>query len=170
MERTSTAESTRYHGTHSPNVGFRERIHHLTWAWYASTMATGGIALLIHETPHRFRGLDTIGTIVFIFDTVVFFLTTIGIVTRFALFQGTLRGSLTHTSEALFFPTFWLSIANIINNIASYGIPHCGPWLVTVLRVLFWIYTALTLLSAWREISAESMTVSLTSPSDLLKY
>jgi tellurite resistance protein TehA-like permease len=37
---------------------------------------------------------------------------------------------------------------NILGSIQVYGVPHCGPWLVTTLRVLFWIYAACTFLSA----------------------
>jgi tellurite resistance protein TehA-like permease len=52
--------------------------------------------------------------------------------------------SLQHPTESLFFPTFWISIVNILSNIQSYGVPKCGDWLVVTMRVLFWIYLALT--------------------------
>ena len=35
-------------------------------------MATGGLALLISEQPHTFRGLSVLGNIVFILDLIIF--------------------------------------------------------------------------------------------------
>jgi hypothetical protein len=37
-------------------IGFRQRIKHFTFAWFLSTMSTGGLALALAETPHKFRG------------------------------------------------------------------------------------------------------------------
>ena len=67
-------------------------------------MSTGGIALLLAVTPHRFRGLTTIGTIIFIFDVVLFLLLTSLILTRFYLFPGTFIQSIYHQTEGLFIP------------------------------------------------------------------
>lgn len=53
-------------------VSIRSRVHHVTWNWFSCTMATGGLALLISEQPHTFRGLITLGEIVFIVDLILF--------------------------------------------------------------------------------------------------
>jgi hypothetical protein len=37
-------------------IGIRERLKHFTFAWFLSTMSTGGLALAIAETPHQFPG------------------------------------------------------------------------------------------------------------------
>lgn len=37
-------------------VGLRDRLKHFTWAWFTSTMSTGGLAIALAETPHRFNG------------------------------------------------------------------------------------------------------------------
>jgi C4-dicarboxylate transporter/malic acid transport protein len=130
------------------NIGIRDRIHHLTWAWFTTTMSTGGIALVLAYTPHRFRGLTTIGEIVFLLDLVFFCAISSGITARFVMFPKALVASLQHPTESLFFPTFWISIANIISNIQIYGVPRVGSWLAEVVRVLFWIYVTCTFLVA----------------------
>ncbi|OBR09633.1 C4-dicarboxylate transporter/malic acid transporter [Colletotrichum higginsianum IMI 349063] len=149
-------------------VSFRERIHHFTFAWYTLTMSTGGIALLLGQTPHRFRGLDTIGLVVFLLDVVLIFLITAALCLRFSFFRKTPAKAITHPSEALFIPTFFLSIAAALSNIQHYAVPKCGPWLVVTMRVCFWVYLVVTfflsvgmyhlLFTGRRRLSLDSMT------------
>lgn len=114
-------------------------------------MSTGGIALLLHSTPHRFPGLTTIGKVVFVFDIVVFLCIVAGITTRFTLAPGSLQKSMLHPTEALFFPTAWLALVNIFSCIQVYAAPACGPWLIVTVRVLFWLYAALTFaIAVWQ--------------------
>ncbi|KAI0383234.1 voltage-dependent anion channel [Hypomontagnella monticulosa] len=127
---------------------FLARLEHYTWANYTFPMSTGGIALLLAEQGFIFPGLQTIGKVVYVFDLVIFTLTTAAITYRFVKFPGTLKASITHPTEALFMGTSTLSVASIIAGIARYGIPSCGPWLVTVYRVLFWIYFLVTFILA----------------------
>lgn len=135
--------------SHSPtSLPFRERIKHLTWAWFTLTMSTGGLALLLHSTPHRFRGLEIIGKAVFVLNLIFFICLLGGIVCRFVISPRALKLSLMHPTESLFFPCFLLSIATILANSAVYGIPSTGSWLPAVLRVCFWLYLALSTLSA----------------------
>ncbi|KAH8673282.1 voltage-dependent anion channel [Xylariales sp. PMI_506] len=113
-------------------------------------MATGGLALLLSEQSqaYPFRGLQTIGKVVYIFDLCAFTLVTTAIVYRFTRFPGTLKASIVHPTEGFFLGTSQLSMASIIAGIARYGIPACGPWLVVAYRVLFWLYFAITLMLA----------------------
>lgn len=124
------------------------RIEHFTWAWFTLTMSTGGFALLLGSQPHTFRGLLTIGKIVYVFDLVLFVLVCAAITTRFIHFPGTRMKSLTHPTESLFFPTFFLSMASILVGMHTYGFPWTGNWLKVTYRVLFWIYFAITFVSS----------------------
>ncbi|KAI1878259.1 uncharacterized protein JN550_000441 [Neoarthrinium moseri] len=135
---------------HSDPGRILNRLKHWTWANYTFPMATGGVALLLSEQTqaYKFDGLQTIGKVVYIFDLFIFTMVTAAIVCRFCMFPGTLKASITHPTEGLFLGTSTLSLASIIAGIARYGIPACGPWLVTVYRVLFWIYFAITFLIA----------------------
>lgn len=49
-------EKQEEHGNNSPAIGVRERVKHVTWAWFLSTMSTGGLSIALAETPHKFRG------------------------------------------------------------------------------------------------------------------
>lgn len=111
-------------------------------------MSTGGISLLLSRTPHRFPGLTVLGKIVYIFDLLIFLALSICITTRFVLSPRSLRLSLLHPTEALFFPTFSLALVIILIGAEEYGSGSVGVWLETAERVLFWIYCAGTFLMA----------------------
>jgi len=108
-------------------------------------MSTGAIAVVLANTPNRFSGLEVIGKIFFILDLILFVLFSIAMLLRAFWFPRRFLASLHHPVEGLFFGSYWVSVSLILNCIQSYGVPSCGPWLVTTLRVLFWMYCAIVL-------------------------
>ncbi|KAF1996234.1 C4-dicarboxylate transporter/malic acid transport protein-like protein [Amniculicola lignicola CBS 123094] len=139
-------EETREQGQ-TKIVGFRERVRHFTWAWFTSTMSTGGLALLIANTPHKFHGLYTIGLIIF-FLNIILFLTLSTLMALRAYFDlPRFLKSFAHPPEGFFFGSFWLSIATIIGGIQVFGISQgpAYPWLINTVRVLYWMYAGITL-------------------------
>lgn len=135
-------------------------------------MSTGGIALLLAATPHRFTGLETIGKIVFLFDLVLFLTICAGISIRFIMKPERLTKSLLHPTEALFFPTFWLALVDVLGGIQEYGVPSTGEWLVVVMRVCFWIYVALTFITGVLQylhlFNAKKLTIQSMTPGWIL--
>jgi tellurite resistance protein TehA-like permease len=117
------------------------------FSWFTCTQSTGGVAVVLSECPKQFDGLQTIGTIVFIFNLVVFVIFNVLMIARYIINPAKIRTSLTQAPECFFYGSWWLSIAVSIMCMSRYGVPHCGPWLVVTIRVLFWIYAACTLLS-----------------------
>ncbi|KAJ5245952.1 hypothetical protein N7468_000935 [Penicillium chermesinum] len=143
-------------------------------AWFTLPMSTGGLTLLLSPEmqPHTFRGLQTIGKVVYIIDLVIFTSLVAAISYRFIRWPKTLPRSLSQPRESMFVCTMFLSLASIIAAIARYGIPSCGPWLVVTYRVLFWIYFAVTFCVAvvfylWLFISAELQVENMTPAWDL---
>lgn len=109
-------------------------------------MSTGGIALLLASTPHRFPGLTTIGKVVYIFDLVIFVAIVAAITARFTITPASFSKAISHPTEMLFIPTSFLSLVSIFSGAQIYGVPSTGPWLPVALRVLFWIYVGATFL------------------------
>lgn len=130
------------------HLTLRERLKHFTFAWYAFTMSTGGVAFTMSVLPNRFAGLTGLGTAIFVANLFLFTGVTITITARFIMHPGTFTHAFTNPHEGFFFATFWLSLATMITNTTAYGIPNSGPWLITALRIAFWIYTALVTLVA----------------------
>ena len=116
-----------------------------TWANFTCTQSTGGVAILLSESPHQFRGLQVAGVVVFILNLVMFALFTTAMVCRFVQRPSSLRKSVTKPPEAYFTGSLWLSMAAIIMCMQRFGVPHAGPWLIVTIRVLFWTYAAITL-------------------------
>ncbi|KAI8942426.1 hypothetical protein NX059_000498 [Plenodomus lindquistii] len=123
-------------------VGLRDRLAHFTWPWFAATMSTGALAVVLGNTTNTFTGLQTIGKVVYIFDIVLFLLFTGLMVTRFVLVPRKLFASLHHPVEGLFFGTYWVSLALILNGAYVYGNTETGNWLNKGLEVTFWMYCA----------------------------
>ncbi|KAK3186398.1 hypothetical protein K4F52_004936 [Lecanicillium sp. MT-2017a] len=124
-------------------IGIYQRSLRITWQWFPVTMSTGAMASLIGQQPFKFRGLMAIGAIFYIVNLVCF-VTFLGlIIARFARKRHAFLTSLHHPSESFFFGAFWVSVALVINGMQVYGVPHCGPWLIKAIRVIYWLYFAL---------------------------
>lgn len=123
--------------------------HHLldrfTWANFTCTQSTGGVAVLLSETPHRFRGLQIAAVVVFILNLVLFVGFTAAMIARFVQRPSSFRRSVTKPPEAYFTGSFWLSIATVIICMHRFAVPHAGPWVLVAVRVLFWTYAAISL-------------------------
>ncbi|KAL5114797.1 hypothetical protein ACEQ8H_007290 [Pleosporales sp. CAS-2024a] len=105
-------------------------------------MSTGSLAIVLGNTPNRFTGLQTIGTIVYLVDIVLFLVFAGLMMTRFCLVPRKLIASLHHPVEGLFHGTFWVSVALILNGAYVFGRSESGSWLRQALQVFFWIYCA----------------------------
>ncbi|QDS75700.1 hypothetical protein FKW77_007892 [Venturia effusa] len=131
-------------------IGWKQRIKHFTWTWFTMTMATGGIANVIHAIPEPFRipHLYALGAIFFILNMVLFVFNIAMISIRFHLYPRTFRASFLHPTESLFVPAAIISFGTILINITQYGVGKTGPWLEQTMIVMFWIYCALAILTS----------------------
>ncbi len=120
----------------------KERISHFTWPWFACTMSTGAIAVVLGKAPYRFTGLDTIGKIFFIFDLILLITFSILLSIRFGMRPTVAIRSLYHPAEGLFFGAFWVSIALVLNCAEIYGGTSSAGWLTRALEICFWLYSA----------------------------
>ncbi|KAI0485026.1 voltage-dependent anion channel [Xylariaceae sp. FL0804] len=131
-----------------PKLGFRQRLHHFTWAWFTLPMSTGGLALLIFAQPHQFPGLKEIGLVVYIVNIIIFALLTGLMLARFLMHHGDFYRSVSHEREGFFLPTFFLTLATLITGTHRYAIPADDETLQWAVATAFWGYVAVTLIVA----------------------
>ncbi|KAJ5543144.1 hypothetical protein N7461_009147 [Penicillium sp. DV-2018c] len=129
--------------TASGELGWKKRIRHVTWAYFTLTMATGGLANVLYYVPFRFKGLSTIGIVIFLINIALYLLIWTAMFIRFYNFPYTFKASLMHPTESLFVPASLVSFGTILINISQYGPEHTGPWLMRAVCILFWIDAAL---------------------------
>lgn len=101
-------------------AGFRDRISCYTWTWFTMTMATGGIANVLHSSqlsltpfihtsnnaavPYRSDWLRIIGVVFFLFNVGLFLVNCLLITLRFRLNPGSFTSAFKSPSESLFVP------------------------------------------------------------------
>ncbi|OGE48796.1 hypothetical protein PENARI_c026G04881 [Penicillium arizonense] len=127
-------------------LGWKKRIRHVTWAYFTLTMATGGLANVFYQVPFQFKGLYTIGVVVFLINIALYLLIWGLLLLRFYCFPYTFRASMMHPTESLFIPAAIVSFGTILINVSQYGPEHAGPWLMRAVCVLFWIDAALAVM------------------------
>ena len=109
-------------------------------AWFACTMSTGALAVVLGQSPYRFRGLDIIGKFVYILNVILLLAFTAAITARFAMKPIVIIRSLHHPTEGLFYGAFWVSPSLVLTGAQVYGVPSSGLWLAKALEICFWIY------------------------------
>jgi len=93
----------------------------------------------IYLVPYRFRGLETIGIIVFLFNVVLYLAIWGLLITRFYLYPYTFKASFLHPTESLFVPACIVSFGTILINVSQYGPENTGYWLAKAVGILYWI-------------------------------
>lgn len=147
MVEVNDVEDGSNHSNSSRNFRVDQRLR-LGWAWFVVTISTGGIAVLLSIQPFQFRGLQTIGKVVFILNLSLYIFITTLLIIHFKKNTKLFIKSLQDPGESLFIPTFLLTVATIIISMQSYGVPSSGTWLLDVIQILFWIYVGSSLISA----------------------
>ncbi|KAJ5128469.1 hypothetical protein N7526_006635 [Penicillium atrosanguineum] len=136
----------RFTDTPPSRLSWKKRIRHITWAYFTLTMATGGLANVLYEVPYRFRGLETIGVVIFLINIALYLLIWGLLLARFYYYPYTFKASFLHPTESLFIPASMVSFGTILINISQYGPGKAGPWLLEAVGILFWIDAGLAVI------------------------
>ncbi|KAI2610741.1 voltage-dependent anion channel [Hypoxylon fragiforme] len=131
-------------------IGIRDRICCHQWTWFTMTMATGGIANVLHSvwTPYRSNWIWCIGLFFFIFNLCLFVMNCVLITMRFIMVPGSFMHSFLDQVESLFIPAVVVSTGTILINTCEYGIPMTGPWLKNTMEWLFWVYIFVSIVAS----------------------
>ena len=110
-------------------------------------MGTGILSILLHTSPHKFRGEAIIGTVLYLLNVFLFTAFSVLSLARYTIFPWAFRRMLCHSSQSLFLGTIPMGLATIVNATVIIAVPKFGQWAVDVSWALWWVDVLLTLLS-----------------------
>ncbi|KAI0384761.1 voltage-dependent anion channel-domain-containing protein [Hypomontagnella monticulosa] len=131
-------------------ISIRDRICCHQWTWFTMTMATGGVANVLHAIWNTYRAdwIWYIGICFFLFNLCLFVMNCILITMRFIMVPGSFMHSFLDQMESLFIPAVVVSTATILINTCEYGVPMTGPWLQSAMECLFWVYITVSVVAS----------------------
>jgi len=118
-----------------------------TPSWFTVNMGIGVMSVLLHTSPHRFRGETTIGTALYVTNIATFLLFAAITVARYAVFPWGFRRMLLHPTQSLYLGTIPMGLATIVNATVVIAVPRYGAWVLYLTWALWWVDVALTVIS-----------------------
>lgn len=119
----------------------REMIRQFTPNWFAATMGTGILALILPQIPLVGPGLFGVGRALWLFNIGLFALFTALYAARWTLFPHEARRVFGHSVVSMFFGTIPMGLATIINGFLVFGQPLIGERAI-VIAVDLWVVDA----------------------------
>ncbi|VXC09022.1 C4-dicarboxylate transporter/malic acid transport protein [Pseudomonas sp. 8Z] len=123
-------------------------IRHFTPNWFAMTMGTGVLALVMAHVSGQVPGLLWLAEGVWLFDVLLFALFSLLLLLRLVLFRDTLWPMLLHPVQSMFLGAIPMGLAVLIKGLLLFGVPRWGEAVYAVAHVLWWLDAALALLAA----------------------
>ncbi|KAK9808311.1 hypothetical protein WJX73_010716 [Symbiochloris irregularis] len=116
-------------------------------SWFQVVMSTGIVSILLHIAPHRFPGMATIGTVLYIANVCLLLVFTMITIARFVFFPWAFLQMFRHPAQSLFLGTIPMGLATVCNATVLIAVPAYGQWAINLAWVLWWIDVVLSVLS-----------------------
>lgn len=124
---------------------FTDVIRRFTPNWFAATMGTGVLALVLNQFPLPIPGLHAVGTGLWLFNIALFVTFSVLYGARWVMFPAEARRIYTHSAASMFFGTIPMGLATIVNGFLAFGIGLIGDQAVAIATGLWWFDAALSL-------------------------
>lgn len=123
-------------------------IRHFTPNWFAVTMGTGVLALVIAHLPWQLPGLASLAEGLWLCGVLQFALFSLLFLLRLALFSETLWPMLLHPVQSMFLGAIPMGLAVLIKGLLLFAAPRWGEGVYALAHALWWLDAALALLAA----------------------
>jgi len=107
--------------------------------WFAITMGTGVIGVLLYKLPYNGKWLYELSIIIFVFDLVLYLLFCLISALRYTLYPELWSAMLNHPTESLFLGACPMGLGILIQLIVDVCVPAWGTWAITLAWTLWWI-------------------------------
>lgn len=124
----------------------REMIRQFTPNWFAATMGTGILSLMLPQVPGAGAILYQLGEGLWLFNICLFAIFTVLYTARWILYWEEAQRIFSHNIVSMFIGTIPMGLATIINGFLYYGIPLFGDGVVALAEVLWVIDAGISLL------------------------
>lgn len=126
-------------------IEWRRRIQNFTPSWFAVTMGTGIVAVLLHQMPYNADWLRIVSIVIFVLNAVLFTAILATSILRYTLYPGLWSLMMRHPTQSLFTGTAPMGFATLINMFVYVCVPALGEGAVTVAWAMWWIDAAVSM-------------------------
>jgi len=122
-----------------------EMVRQFTPNWFAATMGTGVLAVLLPQLPALGPSLRPLGEGLWWFDVGLFLLFSGLYAARWALFGQEARRIFGHSVVSMFIGTIPMGLATILNGALAFALPRFGVDVVHWVEAMWWLDVAMAL-------------------------
>ena len=123
-------------------------VRHFTPNWFAMTMGTGVLALVIAHLPWALPGQMILAEVLWLFGVALFAVFALLFLTRVLLHRDTLWPMLLHPVQSMFLGAIPMGLAVLISGLVQFGPARWGDGVYTLAHALWWLDAAMALGSA----------------------
>uniref|UniRef100_UPI0031BA3C4E TDT family transporter n=2 Tax=Xanthomonas campestris TaxID=339 RepID=UPI0031BA3C4E len=122
-----------------------EAIRQFTPNWFAVTMGTGILSLVLGQLPWPVPGAALLGAGLWLCNIGLFVVFSALYLARWALYPHEARRILAHPTASMFLGTIPMGLATLINGLLLYGLPRWGAAVIPLATALWWMDAAMAL-------------------------
>ena len=123
----------------------RDLIRHFIPGWFAVTMGTGVLALVVAGLPWALPFKHELGEVLWLFNGLLFLVFSILFIARLVLHRDTLGPMLLHPVQSMFLGAIPMGLATLINGLVLFGGARWGESAYALAYGLWWLDVLLAL-------------------------
>ncbi|WP_438397158.1 TDT family transporter [Caballeronia sp. DA-9] len=117
----------------------REVVRQFTPNWFALTMGTGIVFLILLALPFQLPGQHRVAEALWMIDSLFFALFSVLFLGRLIWFSETVKPMLDHPIQSMFLGAIPMGLIPIVNGLSVFGVELFGPGALSTAHALWWI-------------------------------
>ncbi|USU18522.1 TDT family transporter [Paraburkholderia fungorum] len=126
----------------------REIVRQFTPNWFALTMGTGIVFLILLALPFQLPGQHQVAETLWMIDSLFFATFSVLFIARLIRFPETVQPMLDHPIQSMFLGAIPMGLIPIVNGLSVFGVELLGPGALSAAHALWWVDAGLAVLIA----------------------